>query len=174
MNAPQGGRGSQRSAGPGPELILGNRIGWTTGVDAEGRLLVDFEGSPTGPLPAQTTIALTPDLIQEAVSTRQRVVLIFENGNPGLPVIMGFIQPAVPTPLLSAVLAESSREAGEPMDVSVDGASVTIEGQDEVVLKCGKASITLRRNGKIILKGTYVESHATGTNRIKGGSVQVN
>lgn len=174
MNAPQGAGGSQRSAGSGSEPIWGNRIGWVTGMDAEGRLLVDFEGSPARPLPAQTTIALTPDLIQEAVSTRQRVVLIFENGHPDLPVIMGFIQPAVPTPLVNAVLTESSRKAAEPMEVSVDGKSVTLEGQDEVVLKCGQASITLRRNGKIILKGTYVESHATGTNRIKGGSVQVN
>ncbi|QRK07163.1 hypothetical protein JQX13_45145 [Archangium violaceum] len=174
MNDPQGAGGRQRSAGLASEPILGNRIGWVTGVDATGQLLVDFEGNPASPLAAQTVVTLMPAIIQEAVSTHQRVVLIFANGDPGLPVIMGFIQPAVSTPLVNAVLAESEQKAHEPMDVSVDGKSVTIEGKDEIVLKCGQASITLRRNGKIILKGTYVESHATGTNRIKGGSVQVN
>ncbi|WP_239014242.1 DUF6484 domain-containing protein [Archangium violaceum] len=143
-------------------------------MDTTGQLLVDFEGNPASPLVAQTVVTLMPAIMQEAVSTRQRVVLIFANGDPGLPVIMGFIQPTVSTPLVNAVLAQSEQKAHEQMDVSVDGKSVTIEGKDEIVLKCGQASITLRRNGKITLKGVYVESHATGTNRIKGGSVQVN
>ena len=50
----------------------------------------------------------------------------------------------------------------------MDGKRVVIEGKDEIVLQCGQASITLRRNGKVIIKGTYVESHASGTQRIKG------
>jgi hypothetical protein len=57
---------------------------------------------------------------------------------------------------------------------SVDGRRVTVSGKDEIVLKCGEASITLRRNGRIVIKGTYVETRAAGTNRIKGGSVQIN
>lgn len=61
-----------------------------------------------------------------------------------------------------------------PLEARVDGQRVVIEAQDEVVIKCGRATITLRRNGKIIIKGDYVETRATGTNRIKGGSVQVN
>jgi len=171
--------GSAHEQGPSaPALhsgpILTHRVGWATGTDAAGRLLVDFEGNPSGPQPAQTTVALTPHAIQEAVAARQRVVLIFENGDPRLPVIMGFLQSPVPTPLVDAVLEGSARQGEQPLEATVDGKRVTIEGKDEIVLKCGQASITLRRNGKIILKGTYVESHATGTNRIKGGSVQVN
>lgn len=60
------------------------------------------------------------------------------------------------------------------MEARVDGKRVVIEGQDEIVLKCGEASITLRRNGKVIVKGTNLESKATGTHRIKGGSVEIN
>ena len=44
----------------------------------------------------------------------------------------------------------------------------------EIVLRCGKASITLTRSGKVIIRGTQVSTHATGTNRIKGGSVRIN
>jgi hypothetical protein len=153
-----------------PEPILGNRIGWVDGLDDSGRILIDFEGNQAGVLPAQTIVPLTPNALRRAVRTRQRVVLIFENDDPGLPVIMGFIQPSHSTPLVEALLAESS-SAPEAL---VDGERVIIEGKDEIVLKCGEASITLRRNGKIILKGTYVESHSAGTNRIKGGSVKVN
>jgi hypothetical protein len=32
----------------------------------------------------------------------------------------------------------------------------------------------LRRDGKILVRGIYVETYAKGVNRIKGGSVKVN
>ena len=64
--------------------------------------------------------------------------------------------------------------AAPPVDARVDGKRVVIEGQEEVVLKCGEASITLKRDGKLILRGAYVETHAKGVNRIKGGSVKIN
>ena len=62
----------------------------------------------------------------------------------------------------------------EELDVKVDGKRVEIEAADEIVLKCGEASITLRRNGRLVIRGTYVETRSKGTNRIKGGSVQIN
>jgi hypothetical protein len=43
-----------------------------------------------------------------------------------------------------------------------------------VVIACGKASITLRRNGRVVIRGTHVETLSSGTNRIKGGQVRVN
>jgi uncharacterized protein (DUF2345 family) len=56
----------------------------------------------------------------------------------------------------------------------VDGEQVVIEGKKEIVLKCGKSSITLTRAGKVLIRGAYVLSRSSGVNRIKGGSVQVN
>jgi hypothetical protein len=64
--------------------------------------------------------------------------------------------------------------AGIVFEAEIDGSRLRIGARDEVVIQCGKASITLRRNGKVIIKGTQVESHSTGTNRIKGGQVRVN
>ena len=58
--------------------------------------------------------------------------------------------------------------------VHLDGKRVVLEGQEEVVLRCGEASITLTRNGKIVIRGKYLLSRASGVNRILGGSVQVN
>ena len=42
------------------------------------------------------------------------------------------------------------------------------------MLRCGKASITLTREGKVLIKGAYLSSRSSGVNRIKGGSVQIN
>jgi hypothetical protein len=157
------------------ERIWGSLAGWLAGSDGTGGLLVDFPGNKGGPIPARLAAAVDPKSLQSAVLNRQKVVLLFEQGDPGHPFIMGLIQEASPTPLLDALLEEQARAPRPPpIDAQVDGRRVLIEGKDEIVLQCGEASITLRRNGKVIVKGTYLESRATGTHRIKGGSVEIN
>ncbi len=64
--------------------------------------------------------------------------------------------------------------AMQVIEADVDGRRVRIIAKDEIVLECGQASVTLRRNGRIIIRGTYVETHSEGTNRIKGGQVRIN
>nr|WP_255424876.1 DUF6484 domain-containing protein [Corallococcus sp. CA053C] len=159
---------------PSQESILGSRVGQLAGLDASGVPLVDFPGNTAGPLPAQLATALDARALQTGVARRQKVVLLFENGDPRQPIVMGLIQEPS-TPLLDALLNDPPPEAVKPsVDAHVDGKRVVIEGKDEIVLKCGEASITLRRNGKVIVKGTYLESRATGTHRIKGGAVEIN
>jgi hypothetical protein len=51
---------------------------------------------------------------------------------------------------------------------------VVIEAARQLVLKCGAASITIRGDGKVLIKGTDVVSRAQRSNRIKGGSVAIN
>jgi hypothetical protein len=43
-----------------------------------------------------------------------------------------------------------------------------------LVLRCGKARITLTRAGKVLVEGTYISSRSSGVNRIRGGSVHLN
>jgi len=73
-------------------------------------------------------------------------------------------------------VVESLNELSLPAvpEVVVDGKRVQIEGTEEVVLRCGKASITLHSNGRLVIRGAYIESRASGTNRIKGGAVLIN
>jgi len=59
-------------------------------------------------------------------------------------------------------------------EAQVDGRKLTLTGEEEVTLKCGKASITLTSAGKVLIKGEYVLSRSSGVNRIKGGAVQIN
>lgn len=86
-----------------------------------------------------------------------------------------------PSALPAVEKKENSSAAGDQpapraiaFEADVDGARVRITAQDEVVIQCGKASITLRRNGRILIRGTHVETASTGTNRIKGSQVRVN
>jgi hypothetical protein len=139
--------------------------------------LVDFDGNLAGPLPARTTIALDAVAVNEAVSTACGAVLVFENGDPKLPILTGLLQREKRTSLLQELLVSPrapSPASKPPREAKLDGERVVLEGKQEVVLKCGDASITLRRDGKVIVRGAYVETHARGVNRIKGGSVKIN
>ena len=98
---------------------------------------------------------------------------MFEKGDPGAPLLMGLIHEPSATPNIDAVLEQRSLDA-VPTEARVDGQTVTLEGRQEVILKCGKASITLRRNGQILLKGVNIRTEAEGTQQIKGGKVQIN
>jgi Domain of unknown function (DUF6484) len=182
MTAPSSSRPAATPAAAAEEQpILAPRVGWVAGVGGDAGVLVDFPGNARGPLPARSTLVLDGKAVLEAVASRQGVVLLFENGDPSLPLLIGLVEPAGRTPLLDLILEEPAAEgssspagAPAPAEATVDGSRVVFEGKDEIVLRCGESSITLRRNGKIVIRGAYVETHAAGTNRIKGGSVRIN
>jgi hypothetical protein len=90
------------------------------------------------------------------------VVLAFEHGDPSKPVIMGSLWQPEKSPTQEPVVAE------------LDGQRITLTAEKEIVLRCGKASITLSQAGKVLIRGAYLSSHSSGVNRIKGGSVQIN
>jgi hypothetical protein len=52
--------------------------------------------------------------------------------------------------------------------------SIVLEAQQEIALRCGQSSLTLRRDGKIVLRGRDVVSRASRRNKIRGGSVDIN
>ena len=155
-----------------PDLIHGHKVGWVAGRANTGVLLVDFRGNTGGPIPARSTVLLDSRAMDAAVTSRQAAVLIFDEGDSRLPIIVGLIKEASSSPLTDALLDEPVRTA--TLEARVDGKRVVLEGKDEVILRCGDSSITLRSNGQILIRGMRVETRATGTNRIKGGNVQIN
>lgn len=157
------------------ELLLpahamrGHRRGWLVGIDDDGRPQVDYPGNPHGPLWAEMTIPLSLPDAEYAIENKQAVLLCFESELSDRPVVIGLLRDRLDAP------SESHVSAGEaPLEVSSDGKRVTLEANDEIMIRCGEASITLRRNGRLVIRGVYVESRAKGTHRIKGGSVQIN
>jgi hypothetical protein len=133
-------------------------IGVLAGFDDDGQPLVAFPGNTiqTG-CPARASAALSRDDIG------REVALLFEQGDPARPLIIGRIQ-----------RPEEMKRPAQPVAAEVDGERIEFNAKREIVLRCGKASITLTRAGKILIRGAYVLSRSSGANRIKGGSVQIN
>ena len=121
-------------------------------------------GTPA--VPARLAVPATRRRIEEAIANCQQAIVLFEKGDRTKPIIVGFVE----------TLRSDPPESERPpvVEVDVDGKRVRVTAQDEIVLQCGSASVTLRRNGRVIIRGTYVESRSDGTNRIKGGQVQIN
>ena len=84
----------------------------------------------------------------------------------------GFVEPPTTeeVQLLEQILSKDSHS----VETKVDSETLTLTANREIVIRCGEASITLTRAGKILLRGKYLLSRSSGVNRIKGGSVQIN
>jgi hypothetical protein len=138
------------------QRLDGVAIGVLMGFAADGVPLVVFAGNPIGhAVPARFTCVLLPE------DVGREVALLFEGGDPVRPLVVGrVLRPPAGAP--------------PPLEVRKDGERVEITADQEVVLRCGPASITLTRSGKVLIRGAYISSHATGAHRIKGGSVNIN
>jgi len=144
---------------PAAQALPAVCVGHVVGFDPERGPIVDFPGNPSGPAPARLLVALDAPTLQQAAASRRACALLFERGDAGLPLLVGLVET---TPVAPARVT------------SVDGKRVVLTGEEEVELRCGEASISLKKNGKLVIRGAYVETRAKGTNRIKGGSVQIN
>jgi Domain of unknown function (DUF6484) len=160
---------------PTPTVSPTTKLGVLIAPSTPGALLVEYDGS--GPLTARSTIAMDQSAIARAIATRQPALLLFENGDARLQIVVGLVQPSPGAALFGALLAAEAPDASadkRPIEARIDGEQVVLEGRESVTLKCGDATITLRRDGKVILKGAYIETRAKGVNRIRGGSVKIN
>ncbi len=140
---------------------LGRLVGWS----AERGPMVDFPGNPQGPLPARTTVPLDAGRVERALRSGGEVLLSHGVAGSEGPIIVGLLEPRP--------ASGAPASAGE-LEALVDGRRVVLDARDEIVLRCGKASITLRRNGRVVVRGTFVETCSAGVNRIKGGQVKIN
>lgn len=155
----------QEPARPADEMCLGKLVG----IDPHGKPLVTFGGGPLQPVPARiATTQSHPDAA--ALDARPAVLLVFENGDPHLPIIIGFVRETFePAPAATVTAPANANHT-----VELNGKALIFEGKDEIVLRCGQGSITLRADGQIVLKGTKLVSRASETNKIRGASVQIN
>ena len=156
-------------------------IGVVTAIDLQGQPLVNYSANPAAhPLAAMSTLGIT------AAHIGRNVALLFANGDPQRPVIMGLIHSALHDLILAYDSQAHAQHNGEHTDddvspsvvtaedITVDGNRVVLEGKEEVVLRCGGASITLTKDGEILIHGKHLLNRATGMNRIMGGTVRVN
>lgn len=147
--------------------VTGVVIGRIEGAAQDGRPLVSWAASGGQSLAARAVwLANAPDWLK---CQGLRVVLGFEDGDETKPLLLGLMDSPRPTTSISEV-AESN--AGEVR--SLKPKVVRIESEEELILECGEAKISLRADGRVVILGGYVLSRSKGVNKIKGGAVQIN
>lgn len=149
--------------------IKGATTGTIARIDKQGSVWVDFPRNPSGPIQARLTGAMADRLASSDVQKLPPVLLAFEENDPGRPVIVDVICETVPEP---SPLISIERKAVD--DVRIDGQTITFDAAAEIVLRCGKSSITLTQAGKVLIRGAYLLNRSSGVNLIRGGSVQIN
>jgi hypothetical protein len=147
-------RTRRRAASAGTPIVLGTLVAGETDD-----LWVDFPGNRQGPLQARSTVPLARVQLRRMIAEGRQVVLLL--ADEGAPVVLGLLHPL------------TDLEPGE-LKIEGDDRRASLSAADELVLRCGDASLTLRRNGRVSLRGTTVESRAKGMNRIRGGTVALN
>ena len=142
--------------------IEGIVVARVAGHDDAGQPLIDFAANPTGEILAcRSLVSLPVDAVD------REVAVMFEQGDLHRPIVLG----------LMASFERPDVELDTPLDSferEVDDEQIVLTTDKRLVVRCGKASLTLTPAGKIILRGEYVLTRANGLNRIQGGSVQIN
>ena len=128
-----------------PFSMAGVEIATIAGIDPEGWALVS---APDGSLVrARSIVPVTREM-----AGRDAAVMAIQGDPQGL-LILGVIQSPIPL---------SVRERH------------VIEAGNELVLRCGRSSLTLRADGHVTLRGKHLLTRADGHNRVQGATVQLN
>ncbi|SRR5258705_147475 len=144
----------------GSQRVYGIVVGTLVGFHDQYQPLVVYPGVPgTAAVVARTGVDLRPE------DVGHEVTLMFEACDPRKPIVTGRIRAASAGPIAERL---------PQVDIDADGQRLTLTAKEQLVLRCGKASITLTTTGKVLIEGAYVSSRSSGVLRIKGGSVQIN
>jgi hypothetical protein len=149
--------------------VTGIVIGKIIRVNDSGQIQVDYPGNPAGPAPARITASVQKELLGKGDPAGREVLLAFVHNDLRQPVIVDAMY-SVLEDIMGAPVIESER----PQEAVLDGKRIVLNAEEEIVLQCGKASITLTKSGKVLIQGEYLSSHSRGVNKIKGGSIQLN
>lgn len=138
------------------EQVDGVVIGLLLGFD-DGRPLVVYPGNPTEQAsPARSLTHLSAD------DAGSEVALLFEDGACDRPLIIGrIVEPVRPSQDAQATVIH-------------DGQTTRINAQERIELRVGKSAIIMEKDGHITIRGTHLVSHASASNWIRGGSVNLN
>lgn len=132
--------------------------GEITSVDHGGRPVVRW--NQNDPVVAQCVWTPGTPRWQDCIGAR--VLVAFLNGDEAQPVVLGLLEPP---PSLANDPPRTSAKQPETLHV---------EAGRELVIECGEAKISLRKDGRIEIRGTHLISRSSGPNKIKGGSVFIN
>lgn len=142
-------------------------VGHIVSLGKDGHVLVDYPGNHLGPVTARSTVSQP----LEDTSDNIPVLIILENGDPALPIIVGVVRDTLP---LNSEVRKVGFEIETHHEIFIDGKKIVFEAAEQIELRCGKSSVILTKEGRVVLKGTEIVSRASRTNKIKGASVSIN
>jgi hypothetical protein len=125
----------------------------------DGPLVSGLPGLPGEIVLARTTILL----LREQIGSQ--VLVLFDGGHVRRPIVIGVLQQA---------RASFKRATAPFVALQADDQRLVLTAEREIELRCGEASITLSRAGKVLIRGKYILSRSSGYNRIKGAAVDIN
>lgn len=146
----------RRNTGTTPAHADGVAIGRVDHVDEQGKPHVSIDTFGVRNIPARSLISVTPE------HAGREVALGFESSDPRRPIILGWM------------LSASDHAAHSLPELRSEAGRLVIEAESELELRCGDAVILLEADGQLTIRGVSITSHASATQRIRGGSVQVN
>ena len=116
---------------------------------------------------ARTTVPVAAEQVD------REVVIAFESGDIGKPIVLGVLRLADGQGHAEAAgRAPDGPTTDRPGDPGRRATGPHRRERDRPPLRQGEPHAT--RAGKVLIRGTYLLSRSSGVNRIKGGSVQIN
>jgi len=157
-----------------PSVALATLVG----VDPKGRVVVALDGGAARVV-ASVSSHVDPIELRRAIAAQRQVVVAVAragaraSARPPVrpPVIIGLVEDRIAARGKEAV---GAADGAPELDARVDGRRVRLVAEEEIVLECGKASITLRRNGRVVVRGTHVQTDSDGANLVRGAQVRIN
>lgn len=125
-------------------------------IDDEGRVFVRTAGQGEQLAVLLNAAALAADLVPGA-----RVLLLANPDDAELPIVAGVLETRIPKRPGSRVC-------------EVNGRKLLLTAEEEIRLTCGRSTIVLTRDGRVTVRGARVVTRAAETNRVKGGTVEIN
>jgi uncharacterized protein DUF6484 len=142
-------------------------VGRLVGFDSAGAPLVTMDSGGLGPiLPASSCVSLR---LQDV---GREVVLMLSTTDPQQRLLIGVVQSMTRDTLIESSDTEPRKR--QDLEFEIEGKTIVISAAESLTMRCGDSSITLTRDGKVVIRGIHVVSHAAGVNRIRGGAVQLN
>jgi hypothetical protein len=124
-------------------------------VDADGCVFVRAGGGE------QAVAILNAAALRETLVQGARVLLLPTPDDPELPILAGVVEARIP--------AQPAARTCE-----VNGRKIHLTGDEEIRLTCGRSTIVLTRDGRVTVRGARIVTRAAETNRVKGGTVEIN
>jgi hypothetical protein len=132
------------------------------GFDLEDRPLV----SGTASLPHEILVARSTVPLRQG-DIGSTVVLLFDGGDVRQPIVIGVVQDR-------RQAHDDVQQSAQLVTVQADDDRFVVSAEREITFRCGEASITLTRAGKVMIEGAYIVSQSSGYNKIKGAAVDIN